>query len=155
MSGLVYREEDRSVPIPPHEKSLQTVTADYWLQIHNKQALHGEGTCFDQDGNLYFTIIYEGKVCRIDAGTREVKTIFEDPERKCASVKIHKDAGSLSAASTGSKKAGCLPSVPTAAAMKISLSDTALTIWSLMKMEAFILLNLPAMPPTPSERYIM
>lgn len=91
MSGLVYREGDQSVPIPPVEAGLQTVTADYWLQIHDKQSLHGEGICFDKDGNLYFTIIYEGKVCRIDGKTKEITTIFEDPEMKCASVKIHKD----------------------------------------------------------------
>ncbi len=91
MSGLVYRAGDQGVPIPPVEAGLQTVTADYWLQIHDKQALHGEGTCFDKDGNLYFTIIYEGKVCCVDGKTKEITTIFEDPEMKCASVKIHKD----------------------------------------------------------------
>lgn len=91
MDGLIYRDGDRNVPIPPVERNLQTVTADYWLQIHNKQALHGEGTCFDKDGNLYFTIIYEGKVCRIAAGTKEIETIFHDEDYKCASVKIHRD----------------------------------------------------------------
>lgn len=91
MSTLKYKEGDKFAPIPPNEAGLQTVTAEPWLQVHKTKALHGEGTCFDKDGNLYFTIIYEGKVCRIDAKTKKISTIFHDAEMKIPAVKIHKD----------------------------------------------------------------
>lgn len=91
MNTLRYKEGDQFAPIPPNELGLQTVTAEPWLQVHSTRALHGEGTCFDKDGNLYFTIIYEGKVCRIDAKTNEITTIFQDEEMKIPAVKLHKD----------------------------------------------------------------
>ncbi len=107
MNTLAYRLGDQFAPIPPDEKDLQSVTANYWLQIHQTQALHGEGTCFDREGNLYFTIIYEGRVCRIDAKTKKIATIFHDEERKIPSVKIHKD-GRLFVSCLNRVKEGCV-----------------------------------------------
>lgn len=91
MDKLIYKSGDKFAPIPPNEAGLQTVTAEHFLQVHKTRALHGEGTCFDKEGNLYFTIIYEGKVCKLDVRTREITTIFHDEERKIPAVKIHKD----------------------------------------------------------------
>ena len=62
MERLAYRKGDRFAPIPPAEAGLQTVTAEHFLKVHDIRALHGEGTCFDKDGNLYFSMYGQGKV---------------------------------------------------------------------------------------------
>jgi len=91
MKGFEYRRGDKYAPIPPNEQGLPTVEADYWLQVHKVQGLHTEGLCFDRAGNLYYTVLYGGSVCRIDMDTMKIETVYHDDNIKPASVKIHKD----------------------------------------------------------------
>ncbi len=91
METLQYRPGDQYIPIPPSESGLQTITAEYFLQVHKTRGLHTEGLCFDRHGNLYFTVLYGGSVCRINMDTKEITEVFHDENLKPASVKIHKD----------------------------------------------------------------
>ena len=60
MNKLSYRPGDRYIPIPPSEKDLSTITADFFVQVHDVKGLHAEGLCFDREGNLYYPVVYAG-----------------------------------------------------------------------------------------------
>ena len=53
---LSYREEDRFVPIPPHEQALQTVVAEHFVDIPMDGWAPGrnllEGLCFSRAGDM-------------------------------------------------------------------------------------------------------
>lgn len=91
MNKLSYRPGDRYIPIPPSEKDLPTITADYFVQVHDVKGLHTEGLCFDREGNLYYTVVYAGLIGRVDMKTKEITEVYRDENIKAASVKIHKD----------------------------------------------------------------
>lgn len=88
---LTYRQGDRFAPIPPSEQGLQTVTAEYWAQVHDVRALHTEGMCFDRQGRMYVCGFYDGSVYRFDVETKEKTVLFHNDDYKPASVKIHQD----------------------------------------------------------------
>lgn len=81
------------MPIPPQEANLPTITAEYFVHPGDKPfTQHLEGTCFDRNGDLYFTVIGEGKVGKVDMKTGEFKFIYDDQEgRHPVSVRIHKN----------------------------------------------------------------
>ena len=90
---LNYGPEDRFAPIPPWEKSLQTVTAELFVRVPDAKGSL-EGLCFDRKGDLYCTEVNQGRILKVDMQTKEVTTVWRaDPERghKIAAVKIHKD----------------------------------------------------------------
>jgi lactonase len=86
-----YRYGDRFAPIPYSEQNLQTVTADYFYQIHTEKPKHVEGLCFDRDGNLFFTSHYENRALKLDMETKKANEIFHMPGYLPTAVKIHKD----------------------------------------------------------------
>jgi lactonase len=62
---LVYDAQTRGpVPIPPSERNLQTVVAEPWFKASD-QPMVLEGPCFDRNGNLLFSDVYEGRVLRL------------------------------------------------------------------------------------------
>ncbi len=91
MNQLKYRQGDAFVPKQSYENDVQTVIAEPFLQVHNERGVHTEGLCFDRNGNLYYTVIYSGKVCRINMETKEITEVWSDSDSKPASVKIHRD----------------------------------------------------------------
>jgi len=57
---LSYDERNRGpAPIPPSERSLQTIVARPWFKVSN-QGLQLEGPAFDREGHLLFLEIYGG-----------------------------------------------------------------------------------------------
>jgi lactonase len=90
-SDFIYRDNDRFVPIPPAEHGLQTITAEYFYQIHTDKPKHVEGLCFDRNGDLYFTSHYEGRALKLDMKTRQTVPVFEMSGQMPTAVKIHKD----------------------------------------------------------------
>ena len=92
METLSYRDGDQFCPIPPHEAGLQTITAEYFVHPGDRPfTQHMEGLCFDRNGDLYFCLIGEGKVGKVDMKTKEYRIIWHDPNRHPVSVRIHKD----------------------------------------------------------------
>ena len=88
---LTYRPGDRFAPIPPAEQGLPTVTAEYWLQVHDQRAVHTEGMVFDRQGYMYVCGFYDHHVYRIDPKTKEKTVFYYNENDRPASVKIHKD----------------------------------------------------------------
>lgn len=63
--ALVYSSETRGpVPIPPSERSLETVVAEPWFKVSDKQMVL-EGPAFGRDGNLLFCDVSESSVLRL------------------------------------------------------------------------------------------
>lgn len=93
METLNYMKGDLFLPIPPHEMGLQTITADYWVHPGDKPfTQHMEGLCFDREGKyLYFCLIGEGKVGRVNMDTEEYEIVWQDPTKHPVSVRIHQD----------------------------------------------------------------
>ena len=93
METLTYLEGDHYFPLPPHELGLQTVKAEPWVHPGDKPfAQHMEGLCFDREGKyLYFCLIGEGKVGRVDMDTEEYEIIYHDPAKHPVSVRIHQN----------------------------------------------------------------
>ncbi|MBQ6395608.1 MAG: hypothetical protein IJH87_04625, partial [Atopobiaceae bacterium] len=93
---LSYREEDRFVPIPPHEQALQTVVAEHFVDIPMEGFTAGhnllEGLIFDRAGNLFLTPPEGNRILKVDMATKEVSVFAQLPDSMtAAAVKIHKD----------------------------------------------------------------
>lgn len=88
--ALHYLPGDKYRPLHP----VQTVTAVKYVQIAPGQDVHLEGLIFDRDRNMFCVNIYDRKIYRIDAKTKEVTIFYDFPDhpRFCpAAIKIHKD----------------------------------------------------------------
>lgn len=87
---LVYDFQTRGpVPIPPSERGLQTVVAEFWFQVSQKRMVL-EGPCFDRIGNLVFSNVYGGHVLRLTPGKR-LSTLFSEKKLGPGGLAIHKD----------------------------------------------------------------
>ncbi|MGE4340822.1 MAG: SMP-30/gluconolactonase/LRE family protein, partial [Pigmentiphaga sp.] len=71
--GLAYGDAREAVPIPPAERSLQTVVAEPWISLPGVEAL--EGPAFERDGNLVFSDVSGQRVLRADKDGK-VSTVF-------------------------------------------------------------------------------
>jgi lactonase len=68
--ALAYDAETRGpVPIPPSERSLQTVVAEPWFKV-TEEAMVLEGPAFDRNGNLLFCDVSGQRVLRLTPGKR-------------------------------------------------------------------------------------
>lgn len=87
--ALNYLPGDRYCP--HHE--LQTITAVPFVHVDDRQVVHLEGLCFDRNGDMFFTNIYESIIMKVDMKTKEVSKFyeFEDKKFKPTAVKFHKD----------------------------------------------------------------
>jgi len=87
---LSYMAESGYVPIPPAEKDLQTVTANFWFKVSDefKQL---EGLCFDREGNLYLLEVFGGSIMKIELATMKIREIYKAEAMNPAAIKIHKD----------------------------------------------------------------
>jgi len=88
--ALAYDSQTRGpVPIPPSERSLQTVVAEPWFKVSD-QGIVLEGPCFDRNGNLVFSDVYGGHVLRLTPDKR-LSTVFSEKNLGPGGLAIHRD----------------------------------------------------------------
>jgi lactonase len=87
---LLYDEQTRGpVPIPPSERNLQTVVAESWFKISDRPMVL-EGPCFDRNGNLLFSDVYDGRVLRLTSD-KQLSVILTKDRLGPGGLAIHKD----------------------------------------------------------------
>ena len=77
------------VPIPPAERSLQTVLAEPWLKVSD-QAMVLEGPAFKRDGNLLYCDVSGRRVVRIDRDKR-LSIVLTLEDAGPGGIAIHRD----------------------------------------------------------------
>ena len=89
MQRLSYRPGDRFAPI----QAPQTIVASVFKQADPRQSSHLEGLNFDRNRDMFFVIINESKVMKMDMKTMEISVFYEFENKgfRPAAVKIHKD----------------------------------------------------------------
>lgn len=87
--ALTYDAQTRTpVPIPPGERSVQTVTAVPWLELPGVRDL--EGPAFERDGNLLFSDVAGRRVLRVTPDKR-VSTVVTLQGLGPGGLAIHRD----------------------------------------------------------------
>lgn len=88
--ALTYDSQTRGpVPIPPSERSLQTVLAEPWFKVSHEPIVL-EGPAFDRDGNLLFCDVSGRRVLRLTADNR-LSTLVGLNDVAPGGLAIHKD----------------------------------------------------------------
>ncbi len=88
--ALVYDSQNRGpVPIPPSERSLQTVVAEPWFKVSH-EAIVLEGPAFERNGNLLFCDVSGGRVLRLTPDKR-LSTVIRLHDAAPGGIAIHKD----------------------------------------------------------------
>jgi lactonase len=88
--ALHYDAQTRgSVPIPPSERNLQTVVAEPWFKVSDTPMVL-EGACFDRNGDLLFTDVYDGRVLRLTS-EKQLSVVFTKDKLGPGGLAIHKD----------------------------------------------------------------
>lgn len=106
MAGLTYDAHTRgAVPIPPGERSLQTVVAEPWFKVSD-EALALEGPAFDRGGDLLFVNAAKGQVFRLTAA-RQLTEVVGPNQLALGGLAIHRD-GRIFAAGTGDMHRGSI-----------------------------------------------
>jgi lactonase len=104
--GLNYdgeREALMNFPIPPSEQSLQTVIAEPWYKVSD-QGIQLEGPAFDEEGNLFFVEVFDGRVFKLSSDM-VLTTILEKNDYSAAGLAIHNN-GRLFIAGLGDFETG-------------------------------------------------
>src|SRR4051794_35215646 len=108
--ALVYDAQTRGpVPIPPSERSLQTVVAEPWFKVSDERMVL-EGPCFERDGNLLFSDVSGGHVFRLKPDKR-LSTVVSKKKLGPGSLAVHKDGRVFIAAVGDLKGAGSILAV--------------------------------------------
>jgi lactonase len=108
--ALDYDAQTRGpVPIPPSERSLQTVVAEPWLKVSDEPMVL-EGPCFERDGNLLFSDVYGGHVFRLTPDKR-LSTVVTNKKLGPGGLAVHKDGRIFIAAVGDLKGAGSIVAV--------------------------------------------
>lgn len=88
--ALVYSSQTRGpVPIPPSERSLETVVAEPWFNVSDKQMVL-EGPAFDRDGNLLFCDVSGSSVLRLTPD-KHLSVLVSEKQVSPGGIAIHKD----------------------------------------------------------------
>lgn len=88
--ALAYDSHTRGpVPIPPSERTLQTVVAERWFKVSD-EGIVLEGACFDRNCNLLFVDVYGGRILRLTPD-KQLSTVFSDKLLGPGGLAIHKD----------------------------------------------------------------
>jgi len=102
---LVYTDENRgSVPIPPAERGLETVTAEPWFKVSERN-MQLEGAAFDRSSNLFFLDVYGGRVLRL-TGEKRLTAICTRLGWNPSGIAIHRDGRLYVASVSDGKDAG-------------------------------------------------
>ena len=88
--ALSYNSETRGpVPVPPSERSLQTVVAEPWFKV-SRGGMVLEGPAFERNGNLLFCDVSGHRVLRLTPGKR-LSTVTTLDDIAPGGIAIHKD----------------------------------------------------------------
>ena len=88
--ALRYDSHTRGpVPIPPSERSLQTVVAEPWFKVSDKKMVL-EGPAFDRDGDLLFCDVSESSVLRLTPD-KHLSVVMSEKHMSPGGIAIHKD----------------------------------------------------------------
>ncbi len=84
---LEYRNGDQLCP----QNGVQTITAVPFVNIDKRNEVRVEALCFDNDGGLFVSNIYESVIMKVNMQTREVVKFceFEDKLFSPTGIKIH------------------------------------------------------------------
>ena len=89
--ALSYDHTNHSVvPLLASEQSLQTITAEPWLEISD-EGLQLEGLCFNRNGDLTLCEVFGGTIFHVTLPDKKVTQLFKSHKENPAAVKIHKD----------------------------------------------------------------
>lgn len=96
--ALTYSSTSRAPVIPENEKGLQTVVAEPWFTVTDKEpALKGidrdlflEGPVFDKQGNLLFTEAFGSRVMRLSPD-KKLTLILPQSDAGSAGLALHKN----------------------------------------------------------------
>jgi lactonase len=88
--ALLYDSKTRGpVPVPPSERNLQTVVAEPWFKVSDKQMVL-EGPAFDRDGNLLFCDVSGSRVLRLTPD-KHLSVVVSEKRVTPGGIAIHKD----------------------------------------------------------------
>jgi lactonase len=88
--ALRYDSHTRGpVPIPPSERSLQTVVAEPWFRVSDKKMVL-EGPAFDRDGNLLFCNVSGSSVLRLTPD-KHLYVVVNEKQVSPGGIAIYKD----------------------------------------------------------------
>jgi lactonase len=88
--ALSYDPETRGpVPIPPSERSLQTVVAEPWFKVSHEEMVL-EGPAFERNSNLLFCDVSGRRVLRLTPDKR-LSTVMTLDDAAPGGIAIHKD----------------------------------------------------------------
>lgn len=85
---LRYDSQTRGpVPIPPSERSLQTVFAETWFKVSDKRTTL-EGPAFDRDGNPFFCDVSNSRVLRLTSD-KHLSVVLSEKQVSPGGIAIH------------------------------------------------------------------
>ncbi len=92
MEALEYRPYDKYCTAATANEKPQTITAEKFFKVYDDPKTL-EGTCFDREGNLWFSSTMGHSIFKLNIQTKKIENIWKDPDMaiRPASVKIHKD----------------------------------------------------------------
>jgi lactonase len=90
LPALVYDAHASYFHKLPEEKYMQTVVAQKWLQVSNKDIDTLEGLCFDRQGNLWMVGVLSGRIFKVTP-KKQVTVVTTLKGKFPAGLKIHKD----------------------------------------------------------------
>ncbi len=106
MNGLNHNALTCSaVPIPPWERSLQTVEAQPYFNV-SQASLVLEGAVFDRNNNLLFVDVATGRVFKLTP-ERQLSIVLKENSFGASGLAVHKD-GRIFIASVGDMQRGSL-----------------------------------------------
>ena len=107
---LLYDEQTRGpAPRPPSERNLQTVIAEPWFKVSDRPTVL-EGPCFDRNGNLLFSDVYEGRVLRLTPD-KHLSVLFTKNKLGPGGLAIHKDGRIFIAGVGDLRRAGSIVAI--------------------------------------------
>jgi lactonase len=108
--ALTYDAQTRGpVPIPPSERSLQTVIAEPWFKVSNGEMVL-EGPAFERNGNLLFCDVSGRRVLRLTPD-KQFTTVTTLDDVAPGGIAVHKDGRIFIAALNLTQGTGMIASV--------------------------------------------
>lgn len=109
MNGLNHNALTCSaVPIPPWERSLQTVEAQPYFNV-SQASLVLEGIVFDRNNNLLFVDVATGRVFKLTP-ERQLSIVLKENSFGASGLAVHKD-GRIFIASVGDMQRGSVRAI--------------------------------------------
>ncbi len=109
MNGLNHNALTCSaVPIPPWERSLQTVEAQPYFSV-SQASLVLEGIVFDRNNNLLFVDVATGRVFKLTP-ERQLSIVLKENSFGASGLAVHKD-GRIFIASVGDMQRGSVRAI--------------------------------------------